>query len=142
MTTRTLNDALFAAHYSYTDDNNTCDICAAYREGLYLYAARILTGATEAPEVEAALEAVGASEEDFEEQRKMMPPSVVCARCNARVYYSYELGACGNCGMEFGARKPENDLGGEPLCAPDLEYEGAGPRWDRLAGGDGGGYPQ
>lgn len=152
MNLKPLRDALRSEHL-YACTNNTCDISAAYNAGLYLWAARLLTGATEAPETEAALARLEEVEVATEKERGQMTWGVACSACDAPIYVDDVDGvACGNCGAVQRV-EPEEELEphedeaaylyqgaieGHAQCGPDYYGSGDGPgAWDLGKIGDG-----
>lgn len=149
-----LRDALRSEHL-YACTNNTCNISAAYNVGLYLWAARLLTGATEAPETEAALARLEVTDEEMLAEASQMGPGVPCAFCDAPLYVDdndVDGVACGNCGAVQRV-EPEEELEphedeaaylyqgaieGHAQCGPDYYGSGDGPgAWDLGKIGDG-----
>lgn len=97
-----LREALEAEHSEYecnNNNNNTCDISKAMREGLYLWAARLLTGATECPRTSSALALCNPSKQELDEECAdlLEHPHMTCGECNANVWTDEDKDTCGNC---------------------------------------------
>lgn len=105
----TTNKKKLAAAIDYEhpcEGDNTCDIAKAVECGYYLWAARLLSGATECPETDAAALALsqemGGDEYEAamnEECRLLLEePHRRCTLCNATVWAdANEAVDCGNC---------------------------------------------
>lgn len=94
--------ALKKEHVDDCHDNNTCDVNAAFHHECYLWAAKLLTSATECPETEAALADFDPDEETLEEERAKLlaMPHMTCGRCNAILWTEEARATCGNCRTE------------------------------------------
>ena len=112
-----LADALSLEHPC--SGENTCDIAAAVRVRCYLWAARLLWGATECPETDKVLAAINEEmgARDFEaaiddERVRFLDEveSIECAACGSYVYTDDDTATCGNCLAQV-KREPEH------LCA-------------------------
>lgn len=145
-----LGPALRDAHSDDTS-NNTCDVCVAYNEGLYLYAAdRYVDSSYAITDVEKRvgelLEAYAPSAEDIADERSSMPDYIKCRDCNATVYHQEDQGRCGACGAAYDARVVENDRGGEGDVDAYWQYGDGPPRapsgYGWVGNGDGGGSPE
>ena len=84
--------------------NNTCEIEWAYEQGLYLFAAHMLVGATECPQTEAALQQAmdfyGETwQAELDAERALVTHLWRCPACNACIYGDDEQGitVCSNC---------------------------------------------
>lgn len=93
-----LRDALETDH-CYGNCSNTCDIHAAFEEGLYLWAANLLIGATECDATEAAFNELEPTEEELEEERRFLIelPNVRCKVCGSHCYTDVAGDVCDNC---------------------------------------------
>lgn len=86
--------------------DNTCAIAEARRIGAYLWAAHLLSGATECPNTEAALAELRArhGDEVFDEALEMdrqgllAQPHATCRSCESTVYGDEWPAECGCCG--------------------------------------------
>lgn len=139
-----LGPALRDAHSDDTS-NNTCDVCVAYNEGLYLYAADRLIEAVNVPDVAELLSQYAPTGQDIADERSSMPDYIKCVGCNACVYHQEDEGRCGSCGAAYDARVVENDRGGEGDVGAYWQYnDGLGPPrapsgYGWVLNGDGGG---
>ena len=97
-----LSDALEGDHYNCSD--NCCDISAAMNEGLYLWAAHLLTGATECEATERAYARYQRAQRPAAFQRALEAERVAlcalphqeCRSCNS-IVWNGEDETCGNC---------------------------------------------
>lgn len=99
MDTDRLRAAIEEEHAGICRDQNTCDISKAFDEGLYLWSAHMLIGATECPLTEAAYVALEPMKEqlDAECAELLKCPHIRCAECNAVVWSDDDEVTCGNC---------------------------------------------
>lgn len=82
----------------------SCDICFAHEKGLYLWAGRLLCGATEAPLTFAAYEWINEGKHEFEVEKELQEqreelleyPHVKCRSCRA-LNWGDDVSVCGNC---------------------------------------------
>lgn len=98
-----LREALEAEHPEQTCNNNTCDITKAMSEGLYLWAAHLLTGATECPRTEKALALRAPTKQELDNEctELLECPHMRCSECNAIVWTDGDKVVCGSCGKEI-----------------------------------------
>lgn len=105
---KALKKALEEDH-CWADCGNACDIHAAYEEGHYLWAAHLLTGATECPALERVFEKYGdvpwdVVRKDCDEFADSVP-NVECPGCGSVcwgvVYDEAYVHDCGHCGEEL-----------------------------------------
>lgn len=97
-------------------NNNTCDICAAFQEDQFLWAAHLLVGGNSFPKTEAALNERNPSKLTLEVERLTLLfslPRATCDSCEATVWG--EAVYCSNCGekVEGGVREPDKELRGQ-----------------------------
>lgn len=113
-----LRTALEEEHPEHLCHNNTCDISAAIRHELYLWAARLLISATDCPVTEQAFltyydgDKEGGFIHDYERERQELleVPHVRCPACNAVVWEPDSYGdTCGNCGGPIPAVRDEEE---------------------------------
>ena len=100
--TNKLKEALYEEHCCLCLDN-TCDILAAYDAGLFLWAARLLIGATECPLTEEAFVADSVDDSELNAERDMLLelPHFPCQSCKSIIWRDDEPGViCGNCCKE------------------------------------------
>jgi hypothetical protein len=94
-------------------NNNTCDICAAYQEDQFLWAAHLLVRGNSFPKTEEALNERRPSKLALEMERLttlFSLPRVQCASCSSTVWGTAAY--CGNCGekVESGTKEPDKEL--------------------------------
>lgn len=96
-------------------DDNTCDLSKAAAIGCYLWAAHLLTGATECEETEKAFNEVynrlGKAafdvELELERQQLLAEPHWECSECGSLIWTSEGEAFCANCGKLV--YRPEED---------------------------------
>ena len=98
----TKDDLRRALQREHPCDDNSCDIRAAMRAGCYLWAAHLLSGATDEgiEETCAILDKLKPAERTLEAERKKLlkVPHVNCEHCNAYIWDAHAPVHCDNCG--------------------------------------------
>lgn len=116
-----LAHALEIEHPCSAETDNACDIGKAMDCELYLWAARILTGATECPRTTRVYSLINPTEAELEEEREalLQEPHGQCPKCNAVVWFGDYYDAtvtCGNCHADVPTGKSERDESDEDIA--------------------------
>ncbi len=100
-------------------EDNTCDVTKAAAIGCYLWAAHLLSGATECEETEDALndvfnqlggKASFDQELELERQELLAQPHFECSSCGALIWTAEGEAFCSNCGkLVYRPEEPEEE---------------------------------